>query len=72
MLIELTTVEERNIELMQKLDDAWNKQDWEVFRKRQSQDTAVYWPGQPEPTKGRHNHEKRKQKISSRHFQITT
>jgi len=46
-----------NLELMKTLDDAWNSQNWEVFRKRHSEDTAVYWPGQPDPTKGRHNHE---------------
>ena len=43
--------------LMQTLDDAWNKQDWSVFRERHAEDTAVYWPGQPDPTHGRHNHE---------------
>jgi hypothetical protein len=37
---------EDNLELMKTLDDAWNAQDWEVFRKRHAQDTAVYWPGQ--------------------------
>ena len=46
-----------NLELMQTLDDAWNSQNWEVFRKRHSEDTVVFWPGQPDPTKGRHNHE---------------
>src|SRR5213083_1394763 len=45
------------LELMQTLDDAWNKQDWQVFRQRHAADTAVYWPGQPEPTRGRPNHE---------------
>lgn len=44
-------------ELMHTLDDAWNQQDWPVFRKRHSEDTAVYWPGRPDPTRGRHNHE---------------
>lgn len=48
---------QEKIRLMQTLDDAWNNQDWEVFRKRHSENTAVYWPGQPEPTRGRHNHE---------------
>ncbi len=43
--------------LMTTLDDAWNKQDWPVFRQRHSEDTAVYWPGQPDPTRTRHNHE---------------
>src|SRR5881628_2626062 len=45
------------LELMQTLDDAWNKQDWQVFRQRHAADTAVYWPGQPEPTRGCPNHE---------------
>jgi ketosteroid isomerase-like protein len=47
---------EENMRLMQTLDDAWNAQDWETFEKRHAEDTAVYWPGQPEPTRGRHNH----------------
>ena len=42
-----------NLELMKTLDDAWNAQDWEVFRKRHAEVTAVYWPGQPDPTRGR-------------------
>ena len=46
-----------NLELMQTLDDAWNSQNWEVFRKRHSEDTNVFWPGQPDPTKGLYNHE---------------
>ncbi len=48
---------QENLELMKTLDDAWNSQNWEVFRKRHAEDTAVYWPGQPEPTRGRQNHE---------------
>jgi ketosteroid isomerase-like protein len=47
---------EENMRLMQTLDDAWNSQDWETFIKRHSEDTAVYWPGQPEPTRGVDNH----------------
>jgi len=47
--------------LMQTLDDAWNEgpgsPQWETFRKRHTENVAVYWPGQPEPTKGRHNHD---------------
>src|SRR5689334_14830238 len=46
-----------NLELMKTLDDAWNAQDWDVFRKRHSADTAVYWPGQPDPTRGRDAHQ---------------
>ena len=49
------TVEE-NLRLMKTLDDAWNKQDWETFMKRHAENVAVYWPGQPEPTRGRHEH----------------
>ncbi len=45
------------LDLMQTLDDAWNAQDWAVFRQRHSEDTVVYWPGQPDPTRGRHDHE---------------
>ena len=51
------TVEE-NLRLMQTLDDAWNKKDWETFMKRHAENVAVYWPGQPEPTRGRHEHHK--------------
>ena len=48
---------ERNLELMRTLDNAWNGQDWKVFRKRHAADTAVFWAGQPDPTRGRDNHE---------------
>ena len=43
---------------MKTLDDAWNARDWDTFKKRHAEDVAVYWPAQPEPTKGRHNHHK--------------
>src|ERR1700730_19089633 len=47
--------------LMQTLDDAWNAGPgsslWETFRQRHIEDVAVYWPGQAEPTRGRHNHD---------------
>jgi hypothetical protein len=46
-----------NLERMKTLDDAWNAQNWDVFRQRHSADTAVYWPGQPEPTRGRDAHQ---------------
>jgi len=50
-----------NLELMKTLDDAWNAGPrsplWETFRKRHQEDVAVYWPNQPEPTRGRHNHD---------------
>jgi hypothetical protein len=49
---------ERNLELMKTLDDAWNSQNWEVFRKRHAENTVVFWPGGMDPTRGRDNHEK--------------
>ena len=47
-----------NMKLMKTLDDAWNSQDWETFKKRHAENVAVYWPGQPEPTRGREAHYK--------------
>ncbi len=47
---------QENMELMQTLDDAWNNQDWDLFSARHAEDTVVYWPGQPEPTRGVDNH----------------
>lgn len=48
-------------ELMTTLDDAWNAGPesplWETFKKRHTEDVAVYWPGGAEPTKGRHHHD---------------
>ena len=43
-------------ELMTTLDDSWNNQDWETFTARHAENTAVYWPGQPEPTRGVQDH----------------
>jgi len=48
--------EEKNRELMKTLDDAWNSQEWDIFEERHADNIAVYWPGQPEPTRGLHNH----------------
>ena len=52
---------EENLKLMKTLDDAWNAGPgsplWETFRKRHREDVLVYWPNQPLPTKGRHNHD---------------
>ena len=61
---------EKNMELMQSLDDAWNNQDWETFNQRHTENTAVYWPGQPEPTSGTTIEPKRSS--SSRLFRTTT
>jgi ketosteroid isomerase-like protein len=49
-------IEEKNMELMKTLDDAWNSQDWDTFEERHADNVAVFWPGQPEPTRGVHNH----------------
>jgi hypothetical protein len=45
-----------NLQLMKTLDDAWNSQDWETFKKRHAENTVVYWPTLPEPTRGRGAH----------------
>jgi predicted ester cyclase len=49
-------VQQDNLQLMKTLDDAWNSQDWETFKKRHADNVAVFWPGQPEPTRGRIAH----------------
>jgi ketosteroid isomerase-like protein len=43
--------EQRNMDLMQTLDDAWNAQDLQTFEKRHRHDVVVTWPGKP-PTHG--------------------
>jgi ketosteroid isomerase-like protein len=43
---------EENMRLMKTLDDSWNAQDWDTFDSRHVENVAVYWPGQPEPTRG--------------------
>lgn len=50
------TTEERNAELMQTLDDAWNDEDLEIFQQRHKPDVIVRWPGQPDPTVGIEDH----------------
>ena len=47
---------EKNMELMQTLDDAWNEQNVEVFRARHKPDVIVRWPGNPKPTVGIEDH----------------
>jgi hypothetical protein len=43
------TADEKNMELMKILDDAWNLQDWNTFEERHADNVAVFWPGQPDP-----------------------
>ena len=50
--------DQRNAELMQTLDDAWNNQDVEVFRMRHKPDVIVRWPGTTTPTVGIEDHTK--------------
>jgi len=52
---QVSAAEQRNMELMQTLDDAWNAQDWDTFEARHSPDVIVRWPAQ-QPTHGRHDH----------------
>ena len=58
MKMEESDTVKKNKMLMKTLDNAWNSQDWKVFRERHTEDVAVYWPGQPEPTKGGDPHQK--------------
>ena len=48
--------EERNMQLMQTLDDAWNAQDLATFGKRHRKEVVVLWPGKP-PTNGIEAHQ---------------
>jgi len=41
---------------MTTLDNAWNTQGWDTFNQRHADNVAVFWPGQPNPTSGVHNH----------------
>ncbi|MFL6475134.1 MAG: ester cyclase, partial [Nitrososphaera sp.] len=50
------SVSEKNKELMKTLDDTWNSQEWDIFEERHAENVAVFWPGQPNPTRGVHNH----------------
>lgn len=56
--VELRNHEQRNMELMQTLDDAWNRKDMEIFRERHKPDVIVRWPGRAEPTVGIEDHAK--------------
>jgi hypothetical protein len=52
LTIESMSIQEKNKELMITLDNAWNSQDWDTFNERHADDVAVFWPGQPDPTRG--------------------
>lgn len=51
-----SATDEKNMQLMKTLDDAWNSQDWDTFEERHAENVAVFWPGQPNPTRGVKNH----------------
>jgi ketosteroid isomerase-like protein len=57
LLDDQAEIENRNKELMQTLDDAWNNQDLETFSRRHTDDCIVRWPGKP-PTHGVEAHRK--------------
>ncbi len=42
-----TSTEERHMELMQTLDDAWIDEDLDTFSQRHKDDVVVRWPGKP-------------------------
>lgn len=46
----------KNLQNMKKLDDSWNAQDLETFRRCHVKDCIVRWPNQP-PTHGIDAHE---------------
>jgi hypothetical protein len=46
----------KNLQNMKKLDDSWNAQDLETFRRYHTTDCVVRWPNQP-PTRGIDAHE---------------
>ena len=50
-----TSEEAANMQLMQTLDDAWNRQDLETFAKRHKENVVVSWPGKT-PTHGIADH----------------
>lgn len=50
------SIQEKNKELMTTLDNAWKSQDWDTFNQRHADNVAVFWPGQPNPTRGVDNH----------------
>jgi hypothetical protein len=54
----MTTTMTTNAERMQKLDDAWNARDWDMFNSyHEANSVVVYWPGQEDnPTRGGHDH----------------
>jgi SnoaL-like polyketide cyclase len=56
LTIESMSIQEKNKELMITLDNAWNSQDRDIFDERHADDVAVFWPGQPDPRRGVHNH----------------
>jgi hypothetical protein len=49
------SVQEKNKQLMQTLDDAWNSLDWDTFKERHAEKVAVFWPGQADPIRGNNN-----------------
>ena len=47
---------EEDLQLLITLDDPWNAQECDTFNNHQAEHTVTHWPGQPGPTRGRHDH----------------
>ena len=47
---------EEDLQLLITLDDPWNAQECDTFNNPQVEHTDTYWPGQPDSTRGRHDH----------------
>ena len=47
---------EEDLQLLITLDDPWNAQECDTFQNHQAEHTVMYWPVQPVPTRGRHDH----------------
>ncbi len=52
---EINRVNE-NMRLMIDFGDAWNRQDWELFKRLHSEDVVVFWSGKSQPLRGREAH----------------
>jgi hypothetical protein len=44
--------QEKNEELMITLDNVWSSQERDTYNQRNADNVAVFWPGQPNPTRG--------------------
>ncbi len=47
---------EEDLQLLITLDDPGNAEEGDTFSHLQAENTVAYWPGQPFPARGRHDH----------------